>query len=147
MKKLLFAILAIVGLTSATHAAVPVPSFKSETLLSIYSLSDTITNSATSNYTATVSVRGANTCGIGQTFQLNGAGSSGNIIKIKKSADGVNFETTPSILITNVSAGTTATYYFNQITVSGCAAIQLSSVVNGSAAALTNVLITAYPTP
>jgi hypothetical protein len=147
MKKLIFSILAIVGLSFSAQAAEPPASFKPQTLLSIYSLAATITNSATSNYTATISVRGANKVGIGQTFQLNGAGTGGNILKIAKSSDGTVFETTPSILITNASAGTTATYYFNEVTVSGCAAIRLTSVVNGSAAALTNVLITAFPTP
>lgn len=146
MKKLLFAIIAF-GLSFGAQAAEPPASFKPSTLLSIYSLAATITNSATSNYTSTISVRGANKVGIGQTFQLNGAGTGGNILKIAKSADGVTFETTPSILITNVSAGTTATHYFNEVTVSGAAAIRLTSVVNGSAAALTNVLITAFPTP
>lgn len=111
------------------------------TPLTIASLATTITNSATSNYTAVVNVRNADTVGIFTKFQLNGAGTGGNIVKFSKSVDGTNFETTPSILITNVSAGTTAQYYFTKVDVAGAAAIRLESVVNGSAAALTNVFI------
>jgi hypothetical protein len=125
-------------MTSPAHAQA---GYDRATPLTIASLATTITNSATSNYTAVVNVRKADTVGIFQKFQLNGAGTGGNIIKFSKSVDGVNFETTPSILITNASAGTTATYYFNSVSVAGAAAIRLESVVNGSAAALTNVLI------
>lgn len=109
--------------------------------LTITTLAATITNSATSNYTAVVNIQAADTVGIFQKFQLNGAGTSGNIIKFSKSIDGATFETTPSILITNVSAGTTATYYFNEVNVKGAKAIRLESVVNGSAAALTNMYV------
>jgi hypothetical protein len=112
------------------------------TLLSITSHSGTITNGATSNYTAVANVRKADVVGIMTKLQLNGAGTDGSIFKFKKSVDGTNFESTPSILITNAANGTTAAYYFNQVTVSGARAIQLSSVVNGtSGQALTNVFV------
>jgi hypothetical protein len=132
-----FALAALVGLTPLARAQ----NYEYATPLTIASLATTITNSATSNYTAVVNVKKADTVGIFTKFQLNGAGSSGNIIKFSKSVDGSNFETTPSILITNVSNGTTPAYYFNSVSVAGAAAIRLESVVNGSAAALTNVLI------
>jgi hypothetical protein len=75
-------------------------------------------------------------------LQLNGAGTDGTIFKFKKSVDGENYESTPSILITNANAGTTATYYFNAVSVIGAQTIQLSSVVNGtSGQALTNVFV------
>src|ERR1041385_7471048 len=143
MKK--FKSMVLAAVTALAVLAMPVTaraqSYDYATPLTIASLATTITNSATSNYTAVVNVKHADTVGIFQKFQLNGAGTGGNIIKFSKSVDGVNFETTPSILITNVSAGTTATYYFNSVSVAGAAAIRLESVVNGSAAALTNVLI------
>lgn len=139
MKKLFFAAMAAFAL--AFSPAYAQAGYDMATPLSISTLAATITNSATSNYTAVVNVRKADTVGIFTKFQLNGAGTGGNIIKFSKSVDGVNFETTPSILITNASAGATATYYFNSVSVAGAAAIRLESVLNGSAAALTNVFI------
>lgn len=144
MKKLLFAIAAVVTLSFNASAS----DFKPVTLLSIEDHSMTITNGATSNYTARVSVRGANSVGVGTKIQLNGSGTDGIIYKFKKSADGQNFETTPSLLVTNAAAGTTATYYFTKVDVSGCAAIELSSVVNGvSGQAITNGFVKIFPTP
>lgn len=149
MKKLLFTLCLIAFAVTAQAQ----DSFKPVTLLSITTHALTVTNSATSNYVVSattpvrMSVRGANTIGVSSKLQLNGAGSTAAIWKIAKSADGVNFETTPSILITNTPNGTTATYYFTQATVSGCAAIELQQVVNGSAAAITNAFVKVFPTP
>jgi hypothetical protein len=148
MKKLLFAL----TLIAAAFTARAADDFKPVTLLSITTHALTVTNSATSNYVVTAttpvraSVRGANKVGIGVKNQYNGAGSTAIIYKFAKSADGVNFETTPSILVTNTPNGTTATYYFTEATVSGCAAIQLTQIVNGSAAAITNAFVKIFPT-
>jgi predicted chitinase len=147
MKKLVLAIIALSALAFNASAQTTVATFKPVTLLTIDTLAAAITNSATSNYTATVSVRGANKIGIGIKNQYNGAGSTANIYKFAKSADGVNFETTPSILVTNTPNGSTATYYFTEATVSGCAAVQLTQIVNGSAAAITNAFVKIFPTP
>lgn len=151
MKKLIFAISALCAALGA-HGQ-DVPTFKPVTLLSITTHALTVTNSATSNYVVSAttpvvaSVRGANKVGIGVKNQYNGAGSTAIIYKFSKSVDGSNFETTPSILVTNTPNGTTATYYFTEATVSGCAAIKLETIVNGSAAAITNGFVKIFPTP
>lgn len=150
----LFGIIALTVVAMLPANAADFGDFKPVTLLSITSHSLTITNGATSNYVVSAttpiraSVRGANTIGIGTKLQLNGAGTDGTIFKFKKSVDGVNFETTPSILITNANAGTTATYYVNSATVSGVAAIELATIINGTAAqAITNAFVKIFPTP
>lgn len=149
MKKLLFAFITVAAFAVSAKAQ---SDFKPVTLLSITTHALTITNSATSNYVVSAttpvvaSVRGANKIGIGVKNQYNGAGSTAIIYKFAKSADGVNFETTPSILVTNTPNGATATYYFTEATVSGCAAIQLTQIVNGSAAAITNGFVKIFPT-
>lgn len=133
MKKLLLAI-ALVGMAFSVKAQSP---YELVTLVSPNTLS--IQDGATSNYTSVVNVRRSDIIGIQTSIQLEGAGTDGCIFKFKKSVDGSNFETTPSILITNAAAGTTHTHYFNQVTVSGVQAIQLSSIVNGvSGQAITN---------
>jgi hypothetical protein len=152
MNKLALAFLSIAGL-AFTAQAQDVPTFKPITLLSITTHALTVTNSATSNYVVSAttpvaaSVRGANKIGIGVKNQYNGAGSTAIIYKLAKSADGVNYETTPSILVTNTPNGTTATYYFTEATVSGCASVMLTQIVNGSAAAITNGFVKIFPTP
>jgi hypothetical protein len=139
MKKLL----ALFAIAFAFVGAVASASdYEYATLLSITSHSGTITNGATSNYTAVAHVAKAETVGIMVKLQLNGAGTDNTLIKFKKSVDGENYETTPSIIVTNANAGTTATYYFTPVSVIGAQTIQLSSIVNGtSGQALTNVFV------
>ena len=135
------AAMALAGIMTPSARA---QSYDYATPLQITTAGAAINNSATSNYTAVVNVRKAGqngTVGIFQKYQLDGAGTGGNILAFSKSVDGVNFESTPSILITNVSAGTTAKFYFNAVSVAGAQAIRLESLVNGSAAKLTNVLV------
>lgn len=134
MKKLLSLIaVAVLGVATANAQS----TYETVTLVAANSLS--IEDGATSNYTSVVNVRKADIVGIQTAIQLEGAGTDGIIFKFKKSVDGSLFETTPSILITNAAAGTTLTHYFNQVTVSGAQAIQLSSIVNGvSGQAITN---------
>jgi hypothetical protein len=91
-----------------------------------------INGGATGTYTLPVNVRGANTVGVQTTSCLAGSGSEEIIYKFKKSADGATFETTPSILVTNTSNGTTPVVQFTAVDVTGVHTIQLASVVNGS---------------
>ncbi len=102
-----------------------------------------ITAGSTSNYTSSVNVRGADNVAIYTSHKLNGSGTDGIIFKFKKSADGSNFETTPSILITNAANGTSAVLTVSPVSVAGCHSIQLSSIVNGvSGQAVTNLFVT-----
>jgi hypothetical protein len=150
MKKLFIAVIAAVGALNANAQH----QWKTDTLLEITTHALTITNSATSNYvnTATTQVQsydldGANTVGVMTKVQLNGAGSTANIFKFARSVDGDNWETTPGLLITNTPNGTTATYTFNTLTVSGAKYIMLTQIVNGSAAAITNGFVKIFPAP
>jgi len=102
-----------------------------------------ITAGSTSNYTASVNVRGAEYASIYTSHKLNGSGTDGIIFKFKKSTDGSNFETTPSILITNAANGTSAVLTVSPVSVAGVHSIQLSSIVNGvSGQAVTNLFVT-----
>lgn len=102
-----------------------------------------ITGGSTSNYTASVNVRGADNVAIYTSHKLNGAGTDGIIFKFSKSADGSNFETTPSILFTNTAAGTGAVLTITPVSVVGCHSIRLASIVNGvSGQAVTNLFVT-----
>jgi hypothetical protein len=150
MKKLFIAIVAAVGAltTNAQHQE------KARTLLEITTHALTITNSATSNYvqTATTPVTsdeltGQNTVGVLTKIQYNGAGSTACIFKFSRSVDGTNFESTPGLLITNTPNGATATYTFTPMTVSGAKYIKLETIVNGSAAAITNGFVKIFPAP
>lgn len=98
-----------------------------------------IAASQTSNYTAVASVRACNTAGIQTHTKLDGAGTEAVVFKFAKSADGSVFETTPSILITNTCTGATDVDKFSAIDVTGVHTIKLTSIVNGSAANLTNI--------
>jgi hypothetical protein len=124
MKKLLLSLVAVAALAVSAAAQ----QYQPLTLQSLV----TVAGGATGTYTLPVNVRGANYVGIFTKSTLNGAGTEGIIYKFKKSMDGVNFETTPSILITNTSNGTTSVANFNAVDVSGVHTILLSSVVNGS---------------
>jgi hypothetical protein len=150
MKKLLFAIIAVAASLSVQAQY----NFNSDTLLEITTHALTITNSATSNYvqSATTPVtsenlEGATQVGVMTKVQLNGAGSTANIFKFARSTDGVDYETTPGLLITNTPNGTTATYTFNTLTLGGARYIKLTQIVNGSAAAITNAFVKIFPTP
>jgi hypothetical protein len=102
----------------------------------------TVAATATSNYTAVVSVRGANSLALLTTCTLNGAGTDDIIFKFSKSLNGSTFETTPSILITNVANGTTAVNKISVVDASGVHSIKLASIINGSAAqVLTNSVV------
>ncbi len=102
-----------------------------------------ITAGSTSNYTYTVNVKAADNVAIWSSFKLNGAGTDGIIFKFSKSADGSNFETTPSILITNAANGTSAVSTISPTSVTGVHSIRLSSIVNGvSGQAVTNLFVT-----
>jgi hypothetical protein len=96
---------------------------------------------ATSNYTATVDVRGANYISILTQTTLSGAGTDDIVFKFSKSLDGTTFETTPSVSITNVSNGTTAVKKVSVVDVTGIKTLQLTSALNNSASrVLTNTV-------
>lgn len=100
-----------------------------------------ITSAATSNYTYVVNVRKASTACLQMSFKLVSAGTGGVIAKVQTSADGVNWETTPSMSFTNSANGTTTVVAVNQLTLKGAQAIKIASVENGGGANLTNLVL------
>jgi hypothetical protein len=124
MKKILLT-LCLLSAAAAAHAQ----QFQPVTLLT----AQTIAATATSNYTAVVNCRVADTIGILTSSTLSGSGTDDIVFKFSKSHDGVTFETTPSVLITNVSNGTTAVNKFSAVDVTGVHTLKLASIVNGSA--------------
>ncbi len=99
----------------------------------------TVPASGTSNYTAVVNCRAANTVGITTYSALSGSGTEGMVWSFSKSADGSVFETTPSVTITNTSNGTTPVKKFTVVDVTGVHTLKLVSVVNGNSSyVLTN---------
>jgi hypothetical protein len=132
MKKLL-ALFALIALT--------VPAFAQRYDTATLSSAATVAATATSNYTAGVSVRGAQYVGILTTTTLSGSGTDDIVFSFSKSLDGITFETTPSVLITNVSNGTTAVKKFTAVDVSGVHTLRLASALNNSASrVLTNTV-------
>ena len=100
-----------------------------------------ITSAATSNYTYVVNVRKASTACLQMSFKLVGAGTGGVITKLQTSADGENWETTPSMSFTNSANGTSTVIAVNQLTLKGAQAVRLYSIENGGGANLTNLVI------
>ena len=101
-----------------------------------------ISGSATSNYTHVVNVRGADNVGLYASWSIGSSSTDDVIFKLSKSANGAVFETTPSVLITNVCDGTNVVKYFNAISTLGVHSLQLSSIVNGATNFLTNLTVT-----
>jgi hypothetical protein len=111
--------------------------FQPITLLS----SHTNAPSALSNYTAVVNVRAATVVGIMTESTLSGSGSDEIVWTFAKSVDGANFETTPSLTITNTSNGSTTVRTFTALDVTGVHTLKLLSVTNGSSSRmLTNAV-------
>jgi hypothetical protein len=124
VKKLILSLIAITGLSIAANAQ----QYQTITLQSAVKLN----GGATGTYTLPVNVRAADSVGITTKTCLDGAGTEEIIFKFAKSVDGVYFETTPSILVTNTSNGTTQVISFKTVDVTGAHTIRLASVVNGS---------------
>lgn len=100
-----------------------------------------IASGATSNYTYVVNVRKASSACLQMSFKLDGAGTGGVIAKVQTSADGENWETTPSMSFTNSANGTSTVIAVNQLTLKGAQAIRLYSIENGGGANLTNLVL------
>src|SRR5207244_3981686 len=101
-----------------------------------------ISAAVTSNYTAVVNVRSADTVAIHAGFKMSGAGTDDVVFSFAKSADGAIFETTPSILITNTPNGGTRVEKLAIVDVTGVHTIKLVSIANASATRyLTNLVV------
>ncbi len=100
-----------------------------------------ITAGSTSNYTAVVNVRGAEKVGILTGTKLINTGTEDIVFKFSKSMDGSTFETTPSILITNVCTGATAVNQITVVDVSGVHTLKLATIISASARDTTNVTV------
>lgn len=105
----------------------------------------TVPASGTSNYTAVVNVPRSATVGILTQSTLSGSGTDDIVWSFSKSADGATFETTPSVLITNTSNGTTTVNKYTAVDVSGVYALKLVSVVNNSSSRVLTNVVYAYP--
>lgn len=133
MSKYLLAAIACIALAFSTQAQ----SYDLATLRS----DGFITSSATSNYTYVVNVRKAETACLQISFKLVSAGTGGVITKLQTSADGENWETTPSMSFTNSASGTSTVVAVNQLTLKGAQAVRVYSIENGGGANLTNLVI------
>lgn len=124
MKKLFLSLIAL--------AAVAVSAQAQQYQVVNLATSATLTNSATGTYSAVVNCRAANQVGILTTSVLSGAGTDDIVFSFSKSADGVNFETTPSVTVTNASNGATAVKKYTVVDVTGVHTLKLVSVLNNS---------------
>lgn len=136
MKKLLcIAALALVALVSANAQ-------QYEVVTLFAASTNSVAASGTSNYTATAYVAAADWVSIYTTHKLQGTGTDNTIFRLSKSVDGVTYETTPSINITNVNNGVTAVATVTDVQTKGSAWIKLASIVNGDTGdALTNIVV------
>lgn len=132
MKKYILIFSAILCLALSAQAQV-----NTKTLLS----AGTVTSGATSNYTAAVSLDKVSTFGVQFSFAATGAGSGDVVAAFAYSGDGTNFETTPSLSITNAGNGTTTVVSFNSVTLKPAKEIKLVSIKNSAGADITNVTV------
>ena len=103
---------------------------------------NSITSAATSNYTATASLEGCAGYGVVQVgFGLVGAGTGDVVANFAYSVDGVNFETTPSLSVTNSGNGAAMVYGVASFTPKVAKSIKLVSITNGGGANATNVSV------
>jgi hypothetical protein len=131
MKKLLLSLVAVAALAVSAAAQ----QYQPLTLNSLV----TVAATATSNYTGVVNVRAANYVGIRTYCALSGSGTDDIVFSFSKSIDGSTFETTPSVLITNVANGTTPVNKVSIVDVTGVHTLKLVSVLNNSSSrVLTN---------
>lgn len=137
MKKLIaiFALTAALALPAAVHAQ----QYPVLTLVNAL----TVPASGTSNYTAVVNCRAANYVAINTYSALSGSGTDDIVWKFSKSADGITFETTPSVAITNTANGTTPVNKVSIVDVTGVHTIKLVSVLNNSSSRVLTNTVTA----
>ncbi len=74
--------------------------------------------------------------------KLAGSGTDATVLSYSKSVDGTNWETTPSIVITNTNTGTTPVRTVTNINMGAAGYLRLSSIINndgGDVLTVTNV--------
>ena len=139
MKKLLTILGAVaVAAFAVPHASAQTHNAASLTISGTVPASDTLTLSST---VGIIDVRRWKTIAIQPTFALGAAGTANVVFNFAKSADGVRYETVPSVSGTIAGTGTGTTSAVLNVDTGGCATLKLITIVNSNTSSIVNPVI------
>ncbi len=130
-------ILAILAITAAVTFSAQAQ-FSTQQLFTSGNAS--IASSGSTNIPANVAVitaRKNSNVGIEASFKQSGASTNNVVFNFARSLDGVNYETTPSVVITAPANGTNSVVAVTNVSLGAVGALKLQSISNGSASTTT----------
>jgi hypothetical protein len=135
MKKILTSLAAVAILATVAQAQ----QYTAASLTVTSNIAAASTNSPASAVRAVTRNRHA---AIATSFAMTGAGTPNVVFSFSRSADGTNYETTPSLVITNAANGTNTVTSITNLDLGAAGWLKLVSVANTNAStAITNLAV------